>query len=61
MDLDSFVQRAAEITAVDGLSFQGLIFLMFLSNLSFFCLWICQFEMMLNDEKKQYQLKTVWY
>lgn len=34
MDLDLFVQCAAKITAMDGLSFQGLIFLMFLSCLT---------------------------
>lgn len=45
MDHDLFVQRAAKVTAMDGLSFQGLIFLMFLScytvktNMSLFCLW----------------------
>lgn len=31
MDLDLFVQCAAMITAMGGLAFQGLIFLMFLS------------------------------
>ena len=31
MDLDVFVQCAAKITSMDGLSFQGLIILMFLS------------------------------
>lgn len=64
MDPDLFVQCAAKVTAVDGLCFQGFIFLMFLScyktNLSFLfvCFWNCRFKMV---KKKQYQLKTVWY
>lgn len=64
--MDLFVQCAAKITAMDGLSFQGLIFLMFFVLLNseitlsfFFCFWNCRFKMV--EKKKQYQLQTVWY
>lgn len=66
MDLDLFVQCAAKITAMDGVSFQGLIVLMFFfvllnsnTSLSTFVSEIVGLKSW--RKKKQYQLKTVWY
>lgn len=63
MDLDLFVQCAARITAIESLSFQGLILLMFLSGYTVrpICLLLFLELSFLKGGKKQYQLKTVWY
>lgn len=57
-----FVPCAAKITAMDGLSFQGLIFLMFLSCLTvrpiclFICFWNCQFQMVKKKSNINFKL-----